>query len=380
MAEYDSDSNIHSKSVIDDLKERLSENKSLNQHDDILSQEPLEAERIHDEQDDSPPKSYVARWSSSQYEQHDQNVYDEFDDDESDDELPIFADDVCKQIHQSTKEMEQLRDESHKKTNLHIQRVNIMKDHLQNIRQEIDHTNGIVAARKKEVETESHLIALGDKEQSLYDLESKHIEDSLNEERQRFKNMQNRILSANSEIEKLKIALNWNQEELEQWATAASKREEDNIALQKYTRSDDLKIKECILTIENLSKALVEKQTKFENESTETRMVQIQLDRTSEIFRKKHDERRNLVQQWQETVEKMRDRDNEINDVALRYEDARKEYNNQLNLLSAKKSELLVLEVNLITKLLALISNVCAVGISLELMTQFGGLFDYLLE
>ena len=359
MIEQDSESNVDLKSVIDDLKEPVSEDMNLNQHADILAQGTSKADSLYDEQANSPPKLYAARWSSSQYEQRDQDDYDEFDADESDDELPIFADDVCKKIHQSTKEMEQLRDESHKNTNLHVQRVNIMKDHLQNIRQEIDHTNGIVAARKKEVESESHLIALEDKEQSLYDLESKHIEDSLNEEHQRFKKMQNTILSTNSEIEKLKIALNWNQEELEQWATAASKREEDNIALQKYTRSDDLKIKECILAIENISKALIEKQTKFENESTETRMVQIQLEKTSEIFRKKHEERRNLVQKWQETVEKMRDRDNEINDVALRYADASKEYNNQLNLLSAKKNQLLLLEVNSITKILVLRDYLC---------------------
>eukprot|EP00957_Ditylum_brightwellii_P105558 8047201-Ditylum_brightwellii.AAC.1 len=63
-------------------------------------------------------------------------------------------------------------------------------------------------------------------------------------------------------MEKLKLILNWNQEELEQWATSATKKEEDNMALQKYTRADETKIKELTLAIENLTKVAVEKKAR----------------------------------------------------------------------------------------------------------------------
>lgn len=39
--------------------------------------------------------------------------------------------------------------------------------------------------------------------------------------------------------------MNWNQEELEQWALAAKQKEEDNQALQKFTRADEAKV-QCL--------------------------------------------------------------------------------------------------------------------------------------
>ena len=33
--------------------------------------------------------------------------------------------------------------------------------------------------------------------------------------------------------------MNWNQEELEQWALAARQKEEDNLTLEKYRHADD---------------------------------------------------------------------------------------------------------------------------------------------
>lgn len=56
--------------------------------------------------------------------------------------------------------------------------------------------------------------------------------------------VQNAIFSANEGMDRFKLQMNWNQEELEQWALAAKQKEEDNLALQKYTRADDVKIKE----------------------------------------------------------------------------------------------------------------------------------------
>ena len=56
------------------------------------------------------------------------------------------------------------------------------------------------------------------------------------------------------------------QEELEQWAIAAKQKEEDNLVLQKYTRSDELKIKELGLHLEKITQAVVERKSDVENE------------------------------------------------------------------------------------------------------------------
>jgi hypothetical protein len=95
------------------------------------------------------------------------------------------------------------------------------------------------------------------------------------------------------------ISMSFNQEELEQWALAAKQKEDDNLALEKYTRADEAKIRDLSLALEKLTLALAEKRRELEREATETQARQVELDKTAEDFRQLHSERQELVKQWQ---------------------------------------------------------------------------------
>jgi hypothetical protein len=56
------------------------------------------------------------------------------------------------------------------------------------------------------------------------------------------------------------------QEELEQWALAAKQKEEDNLVLQKYSRADELRIKELTLHLEKLTQGMVDRKTEVDIE------------------------------------------------------------------------------------------------------------------
>lgn len=88
--------------------------------------------------------------------------------------------------------------------------------------------------------------------------------------------------------------MNWNQEELEQWALAAKQKEEDNFTLEKYRRTDENKIKEANLAIEKLTMDVAKKEMELGNEITQTQTKQIELDKTAEEFKKHHEERHKL--------------------------------------------------------------------------------------
>ena len=45
--------------------------------------------------------------------------------------------------------------------------------------------------------------------------------------------IQTDIFKGNEKLDQFKLEMNWNQEELEQWALAARQKEEDEIALEK---------------------------------------------------------------------------------------------------------------------------------------------------
>ena len=92
--------------------------------------------------------------------------------------------------------------------------------------------------------------------------------------------------------------MNWNQEELEQWALAARQKEEDNLTLEKYRRADEAKIKELTLQIERLTIEVAVKATELEKEVTETQASQIELDKTAEEFKRLHSERHEIYLRW----------------------------------------------------------------------------------
>ena len=76
--------------------------------------------------------------------------------------------------------------------------------------------------------------------------------------------------------------MNWNQEELEQWAITGKQKEEDNVTLQKYHKEDESKIRELNLQIEKLTMEVNRKQQDLDREITVTQTAQIELDKTSE--------------------------------------------------------------------------------------------------
>ena len=127
--------------------------------------------------------------------------------------------------------------------------------------------------------------------------------------------------------------MNWNQEELEQWALAARQKEEDNLTLEKYRRADEAKIKELTLQIEKLTIEVARKAAELEQEVTETQAAQIELDKTAEEFKRLHSERHQLYLQWQDTVENSRRRDELINETG-------EQYGNAKDWLDRKKTEL----------------------------------------
>jgi len=136
------------------------------------------------------------------------------------------------------------------------------------------------------------------------------------------------------------LEMNWNQEELEQWALAARQKEEDNLTLEKYRRSDEAKIKELTLQIEKLTIEVARKCKELENEVTETQAAQIELDKTAEEFRRLHQERHELYLQWQETVQNIQRRDSFIYETGEQYSNLKQFYDQRKGELESQKTKL----------------------------------------
>lgn len=150
----------------------------------------------------------------------------------------------------------------------------------------MEHTNALYNAKHAEIQTEHHLKQLTSRNLGRLQLESKKLQNEIETYQDQLSSLQQSIFNANERMDEFKMQMNWNQEELEQWAVAAKQKEEDALALQKYTRSDELKIKELSMTLEQLTKECLIKRSKVENEATETQAKQMELDRVAVDFKK----------------------------------------------------------------------------------------------
>jgi len=163
------------------------------------------------------------------------------------------------------------------------------------------------------------------------------LETRIADQQDRLNNIQNMIFKANERMDQFKLEMNWNQEELEQWALAARQKEEDNLTLEKYRRSDEAKIKELTLQIEKLTIEVARKAKELENEVTETQAAQIELDKTAEEFRRLHQERHELYLQWQETVQNIQRRDSFIYETGEEYSNLKQFYDQRKGELEGNK-------------------------------------------
>ncbi|CAM9198500.1 unnamed protein product [Chrysoparadoxa australica] len=240
------------------------------------------------------------------------------------DDLPIFANAQSRELQAETKKSEARLEEVELELAENTERLKIMEEHLKNVQLEVQHSDALMDAKRKETATEVHMTALAEREAGRYHQETLRFVKEEEEATEKVNNMQNGIFAANEHMDRFKLQMNWNQEELEQWALAAKQKEEDSLALQKYTRADETKIKELTLQLERLSKEVVAKQAQMDNVEAETNIKQVELDRAAEEFRVLHKERQDLVHKWQEAVDAIRRNDAEISKTGQKYAEARK--------------------------------------------------------
>merc|ERR1712072_708845 len=122
----------------------------------------------------------------------------------------------------------------------------------------------------------------------------------------------NELMRGNEKLDQFKLEMNWNQEELEQWAIAARQKEEDEQTLLKYKRADDSKVRELTLATEKLTVENAARRKELADQVTETQARQIEMEKTAELFRQLHDDRRKLISQWEDAVKSMRTRDTQL--------------------------------------------------------------------
>ncbi|GBF94678.1 flagella associated protein [Raphidocelis subcapitata] len=226
--------------------------------------------------------------------------------------LPPFANAENRALDGEIKRLEQELEAVDISIEEHGGRIAVMEEQLKNVRQEITYTESRMDAERREAETEKHLRIMAEKELARMRADVARLQRERADLSDRAQSLQAAILRGGERLDAFRLAMNWNQDELEQWAAAERAKEEDSAAVEGYRRQDEGKLRELSLAVEKLTREVAAKREELDAEITETQAAQIQLDRAAEDFRRLHGERRDLIAQWDEAAAAMRRRDEAI--------------------------------------------------------------------
>ncbi|XP_072428529.1 coiled-coil domain-containing protein 39 isoform X3 [Chiloscyllium punctatum] len=204
-------------------------------------------------------------------------------------------------------------------------RIHAMTMHLQNVHQELINTQSLQKAREKEFESEQQFKHLAEREMERLKQEIRRLENDITLLRERKNVMENSIYRYTQKIEDLKCQLNWDRQALEAWLEESTKTDEDAIIIQKYAQEDEGKIRDITVRMERMTIEANKKRKLLDNEMTETMAAQMELDKIAHDFRRSHSERQELIHQWQDTIEQMQKRDQEMDQCALSLAEVKQE-------------------------------------------------------
>lgn len=227
-------------------------------------------------------------------------------------DLYDFADDTNKRLHAQLRALERKAIQIDGEVKDTVDRTATMREHLANVRAESHTTQQLIDARSREIDTENHLKQLAEREKARFAAELRKHQGELADLQDKLNSAQNAMFRGNEKLDEFKLRMSWNQEELEQWVLASRQKEEDALAIAKYTKQDEGKLRELNLQIERMMAEVQKKRTELDEEVTETQAQQIVLDKTAEDFRRLHSERQALIRQWDEAVKNLRRREKDI--------------------------------------------------------------------
>lgn len=228
--------------------------------------------------------------------------YEGYDPDE-DDDFPEYANEKNKKLNEDIKFTRRNAKQLAAQTEDLGERLGIMKEHKKYINVELKNTQTKIEMKNEEANTEKHLSQLAERQIGKITADLRKYDQEAIEFQDRLNDIQQQIFKGNDNLEKLKLEINWNKEEKQQWIVAVKQKEDDNLTLANYKKRDEGKLKELDLKVKALTKTKNEYEEELQKEVTETQAKQIEIDKAAEEFKKHHAERHRIYAQWDEAIQ-----------------------------------------------------------------------------
>uniref|UniRef100_A0A8C6SRV7 Coiled-coil domain-containing protein 39 n=1 Tax=Neogobius melanostomus TaxID=47308 RepID=A0A8C6SRV7_9GOBI len=208
---------------------------------------------------------------------------------------------------------------------------------LKNLKQTLESTEALYRTMVKEEETEKHLTALAEREAGLLAKETLKMNNELKLMGERSNTMENHVFKTKQRLNEFQNQMNWDQQTMDAFLEESLRKDEDTMAIIKYAQQDEQRIKSLTLAIEKKTAEANEKRKAQDKELTETLLTQIALDKTTVNLHQIHQETQQLIQQWEFTVKQMKQRDNEMQQCALKLSEMHQQVGEKKSTITEKK-------------------------------------------
>ncbi|XP_013779426.1 coiled-coil domain-containing protein 39-like [Limulus polyphemus] len=222
-------------------------------------------------------------------------------------------------------------------SNLRIKTIN---DHFRDVQQQLQYTQQIYKARQRELDAEVNLQKLLYNEEQWLLQQIQQYKKEIKDLHEKQAARENSITQNQHIIEEIKTAMQWDNSALGAWLEEQVRQEEDILALLKYTEHDESKIKAINLQLQRLNEEEKKKKQELYEANTDVTVVEIQLDHMAEEFRRAHQERQGIIEQWEQTVIQMQHRNVNIRNISKQIETIQEEEAKLQEALSEKQEML----------------------------------------
>ncbi|XP_068427707.1 coiled-coil domain-containing protein 39 [Clinocottus analis] len=216
----------------------------------------------------------------------------------------------------------------------------LLTEYLKNAKHELDNTDALCKAKRREGELEKHLTAIAERETGRLAQEAVKMENEQRSLAERKNTLENHIFKAKQKLEEFRNQMNWDQQTMDAFLEESARKDEDTMALIKYSQQDERRIKSLTMAIEKKTLEANEKRKALDKELTETLSAQIALDKTTENWQQTHVETQHLIHQWENTINQMKQRDAEMQQCALLLAQANQNIRDRNSTIAERKNML----------------------------------------
>uniref|UniRef100_A0A182RF36 Coiled-coil domain-containing protein 39 n=1 Tax=Anopheles funestus TaxID=62324 RepID=A0A182RF36_ANOFN len=203
------------------------------------------------------------------------------------------------------------------------QRLGNLKVHLKNAHLEFEQNSKLIGVDKTQINTEHGLLKVSQNDRSFFrqqlsDAKRDHSEFEKHDER-----AQGDMKKLTGNVEKYNERIKWAKRTLDEWKQVMGDGDKRIKLIQKYCKQDSCEAEALEAKRKQLENKIASRQAVLVALYEEYKSLEQVLERTSQLFRQAHYERRHMVQTWKEAVKHMNQRETEIQSVEKEIDSAR---------------------------------------------------------